>query len=136
MPVFNTLVIGSGVLVLFLARKRKKLPFALTLAGVLCTIVVVISTLLVNVPINSEIMNVWSVENPHADWAQVWDRWNFWHAFRTVLAVVAFVCQLVAVLAPTRWKYEQRARVSNSPGSFSRNSTPFLCYMPKKGSTP
>ena len=100
MPVFNTLVIGSGVLVLLLMRERKTLSFILTLVGVICTIVMVISTLLVNVPINSEIMNVWSAENPPADWAQVRDQWNFWHSFRTVLAVVAFVCQLGAVLAP------------------------------------
>ena len=100
MPVFNTLVIGSGILVLLLMRERKTLPFVLTLVGVLCTIVVVVSTLLVNVPINSEIINVWSAQNPPADWEQVRDRWNFWHAFRTVLAVVAFVYQLVAVLLP------------------------------------
>jgi uncharacterized membrane protein len=110
MPVFNTLVIGSGILVLLLTRERKTLPFALTLAGVLCTIVMVISTLLVNVPINSEIMNVWSVENPPADWAQVRDRWNFWHAFRTVLAVVAFVCQLVAVLVPIPMEVRAKGR--------------------------
>ena len=100
MPVFMTLVIGSGILVLLLMRERKTLSFILTLVGVICTIVMVISTLLVNVPINSEIMNVWSAENPPADWAQVRDQWNFWHSFRTILAVVAFVCQLVAVLAP------------------------------------
>jgi uncharacterized membrane protein len=100
MPVFMTLVIVSGILVLLLMRQRRTLPFVLALVGVLCTIVVVISTLLVNVSINSEIINVWSAQNPPADWEQVRDRWNVWHAFRTVLAVVAFACQLVAVLVP------------------------------------
>jgi uncharacterized membrane protein len=100
MPVFMTLVIVSGILVLLLMRQRRTLPFVLALVGVLCTIVVVISTLLVNVAINSEIINVWSAQNPPADWEQVRDRWNVWHAFRTVLAVVAFACQLVAVLVP------------------------------------
>ena len=100
MPVFITFVIVSGILVLLLMRQRRTLPFVLSLVGVLCTIVLVVSTLLVNVPINSEIINVWSAQNPPADWEQVRDRWNFWHAFRTVLAVVAFVCQLVAVLVP------------------------------------
>ncbi len=118
MPVFNTLVISSGILVLLLMRERKTLAFILTLVGVLCTIVVVISTLLVNVPINSEIMNVWSVENPPADWAQVRDRWNFWHTFRTVLAVIAFVCQLVAVLAPIPTQVRAKERLGRSEGGY------------------
>ena len=101
MPVFNTLVIVSGLLVaLLLIRDRKTWEFGLTAIGVVCTIALTTTTLLVNVPINSEIINAWSVKNPPADWAQVRDRWNLFHAIRTVLAVAALLCLLLAAMLP------------------------------------
>ena len=60
MPVVNTLIIVSGLAVLLLIRDRKSWTFGLTVLGVACTIVATTATLLVNVPINSEIINVWS----------------------------------------------------------------------------
>ena len=101
MPVFNTLVIVSGLLVaLLLIRDRKTWEFGLTAIGVVCTIALTTTTLLVNVPSNSEIINTWSVDNSPADWAQVRDRWNLFHAIRTVLAVVALFCLLLAAMMP------------------------------------
>ena len=101
MPVLDTLVIVSGLLVLFLIPDRKTWVFGLAVVGVACTTALTATTLLVNVPINSEIINVWSVENPPADWTEVRDRWNFFHGLRTVLAVVAFSCLLLATVLPT-----------------------------------
>ena len=100
MPVFNTLVIVSGLMVLLLIRDRRTWEFGLTAIGVVCTIALTTTTLLVNVPINSEIINAWSVKNPPADWAQVRDRWNLFHAIRTVLAVAALLCLLLAAMLP------------------------------------
>ena len=105
MPVLDTLVIASGLLVLFLTRHELKTPaFVLASVGVLCTVALTISTLLVNVPINAEIIDVWSVESPPSDWAEVRDRWNFYHGLRTVLAVAAFSCLLLASMMPARAK--------------------------------
>ena len=54
MPIFVTLVIASGLLILFLMRREfKSLVFALTLAGVLGTVALMICTVLVNVSINA-----------------------------------------------------------------------------------
>ena len=100
MPVLDTLVIVSGLVVLLLIRDRKTWVFGLTVVGVVCTIALTATTLLVNVPINSEIINVWSMNDPPADWAQVRDRWNLFHAVRTVLAVVALLCLLLAAMMP------------------------------------
>ncbi len=105
MPIFNTLVIVSGLMVLLLIRDRKTWVFALTAIGVLCTIALTTTTLLVNVPINSEIINTWSVNDPPADWAQVRDRWNLFHAIRTVLAIVALFCLLLAAMIPQATQY-------------------------------
>lgn len=43
-------------------------------------------------------MDVRLVESPLANWAEVRDRWNFFHGLRTILAVVALVCLLLAGL--------------------------------------
>ncbi|GAA1755346.1 hypothetical protein GCM10009767_13320 [Kocuria aegyptia] len=102
MPVLNTLVIAAGLLVLLLMTRapRTLAPGALafTAAGLACTIALTVTTVLVNVPINAEIISSWSVEHPPADWAQVRDRWNLFHAVRTVLALLAVGCLLVAML--------------------------------------
>ena len=101
MPPCLFLVISSGLLVLFLMRRETKTSaFVLTLVGVLCTVALTISTVLVNVPINAEIIDVWSVEHPPAGWAKVRDRWNFFHGLRTALAVVAYSCLLLAAVLP------------------------------------
>ena len=101
MPIFNTLVIVSGPLVVvLLIPHRKTWVFGLSAIGVVCTIVLTATTLLVNVPINSEIINTWSVDDPPTDWAQVKDRWNLFHAVRTVLALVALLCLLLAAMMP------------------------------------
>jgi uncharacterized membrane protein len=106
MPVVNTLVIGSGLLVvLSLMRDRKTWVFGLTALGVVCTIALTTTTLLVNVPINSEIINTWSVNDPPTDWTQVRDRWNLFHAVRTVLAVAALFCLLLAAMIPQPKQY-------------------------------
>ena len=111
MPVVNTLVIASGlVVVLLLIRDRKTWAFGLTGVGVACTIVAITTTLLVNVPIKSETINVWSVSDPPADWAQVRDRWNLFHAIRTVLAVAALFCLLLAMVVSQAARVPDRGR--------------------------
>ena len=114
MPIFNTLVIVSGLVVLLLIGDRKTWAFGLTVVGVVCTIALTTTTLLVNVPINSEIINTWSVNDPPADWVQVRDRWNLFHAIRTVLAIVALSCLLLAAMVPQPVRITQRAKRSGT----------------------
>ena len=94
-----TPTIAGGVLLLLLMRPRRSWPFALGAVGLLCILVALATTLLVNVPINAAQMR-WSPQAPPADWAAVRDRWQAAHALRTALAVVALGCQLLAAL---RW---------------------------------
>lgn len=88
------------------------------MVGVACTIVATITTLLVNVPINAEIINTWSVSNPPADRAQVRARWNLFHAIHTVLAVVALFCLLLAARMPQAVRATRQAQ--NGPGTHTR----------------
>ena len=61
----------------------------LALVAVALLVVVFVTTLAVNLPINSDQLS-WSVQQPPADWADVRDRWQIAHAIRTVAAVLAF----------------------------------------------
>jgi len=101
MPTLNTIAIVSALLVLLLLlRSRHTTAVALVATGFVCSAAVIIISLLVNVPINADIINNWSVETPPAAWAQIRDRWNWYHNLRTVFGVMAFVCQLFAALWP------------------------------------
>jgi hypothetical protein len=103
MPWLMGVALTAGSLVLLLLRPRIPVTFALTLAAVLCTAIIITTTLLVNVPINADMMTNWSASAPPTNWAQVRDRWNLFHAIRTVLALVAFGCHLsAAILVPSK----------------------------------
>lgn len=96
-------VVLSGLLILFLMGREFRSPaFVLTLTGVLCIIASIVTTLLVNVPINAEIMDTWSAQSPPADWAETRDRWNLFHVIRTVSMVAAFGCLLLAMVLTSR----------------------------------
>jgi uncharacterized membrane protein len=91
----------TGITSLAMSRREfRTTAFALTAAGMLCLIASIVTTLLVNVPINADIIETWSIENPPADWAEVRDRWNLFHAIRTALNALAFACLLLAATAP------------------------------------
>jgi len=79
----------------------------LALVAVALLVVVFVTTLAVNLPINSDQLS-WSVQQPPADWAEVRDRWQVAHAIRTVAAVLAFA---VLVTSAVRRREAARPRV-------------------------
>ena len=98
MPPLMTLAIFSGLATLVLIiRAYTTRVFALTAIGTLCSFVVAMSSLLVNVPINQEVLT-WSPAAPPVDWVVLRDRWWVWHNVRTILSVVGFSCQILAAL--------------------------------------
>lgn len=111
MPVFVFLTIASGLAVLvLLAPYRRTVVFGLTVVGLLCIVALTVTTLVVNVPINTAIIDTWSPAGPPPDWARTRDRWNLFHLIRTVLAVFALACLLLAALLPQpRWRGEPPA---------------------------
>ena len=100
MPALMTLAIFSGLAVLvLLARAYKTWGFTLTALGTLCSLALALSSLLVNVPINQEVLT-WSPAALPADWMQLRDRWWVWHNVRTILSLIGFSCQILAALTP------------------------------------
>jgi uncharacterized membrane protein len=55
------------------------------------------SSLLVNVPINQEVL-AWSPAALPDDWMQLRDRWWLWHNVRTILSTLGFGSQILAAL--------------------------------------
>ena len=50
----------------------------------------------VNIPINNRLMT-WNPAAPPANLTTVWSRWEQIHSFRTVLAIVAFAAEVIAL---------------------------------------
>ena len=98
MPWLMGFTFTAGLLLLIFMRQPRTGAFALAGLGVLCIAIVITTSVLVNVPINTAIMTTWSVEGPPANWTQVRDRWNVFHNIRTILAILAFGGHIGAVL--------------------------------------
>ena len=69
-----------------------------TLIGFVCTIGVIVVSLVFNIPINRRIRG-WSVDSVPAEFVDLRQRWNTFHAVRTALGVLALTCYIIAVLA-------------------------------------
>ena len=98
MPPLMTLAIFSGLaLLLLLARAHMTRVFTLIAIGTLCSFALAMSSLLVNVPINQEVLS-WSPSALPADWMELRDRWWLWHNVRTILSALGFGCQILGAL--------------------------------------
>jgi uncharacterized membrane protein len=99
-PYLYIAVIVFALIVLLLLILWQRMPVLIALAAVaaVASIAATVSTLLINVPINLEVLNTWSMQNPPLNWAAVRDRWDQAHAFRTAMMMLAFVCQILGVL--------------------------------------
>jgi uncharacterized membrane protein len=83
------------------AVKTRGRTFWLTATALALLLSVLVTTLVFNLPINSDQLH-WHVQAPPADWASVRDRWQIAHAVRTVLAVGAFGLLSAAAMSRTR----------------------------------
>ncbi len=89
-------LVATAFLVIFAAKRRGR-AFWLTLTALMLLVAAFVTTLLVNVPINTEQLT-WNVQAPPADWTSVRDRWQIAHAVRTGAAVLAFGCVSAAAM--------------------------------------
>jgi uncharacterized membrane protein len=97
---------------LLLIRQWRSAAFMLTLLALICALASTASSLLINVPINVDVINNWSVQNPPAYWSQSRDTWDQANVFRAILEVIGFAALVITVLLPTR---ETVAAVERAP---------------------
>jgi hypothetical protein len=98
MRILVPLALVSALILLALLPKRSA-AFALAVAGFMLMVCALVLTLAVEVPIDNQI-KLWTVATLPADWQAVRDRWEFYHALRTFVSIVA----LVSVTASTLFK--------------------------------
>lgn len=93
----------------FLELKTRGLGFWLMAGALALLLAALVTTLVVNVPINLA-EGGWNVRNPPGDWVGMRDRWQLGHAVRTVAALLAFgTLAVVAVRQPIRRRGSQAA---------------------------
>jgi uncharacterized membrane protein len=87
MSILMPLALLSTLPVLFLLYRQKSMPaFYLTLGGLALFVVALAITLLVNVPIDDQLMQ-WTAQTLPSDWEAVRDRWEFYHVLRTFVSL-------------------------------------------------
>ncbi|MGW7529004.1 anthrone oxygenase family protein [Streptomyces sp. NPDC054783] len=94
------------------AVKARGRTFWLTVAAFALLLSVLVTTVVFNLPINSDQLH-WNVQAPPPDWASVRDRWQIAHTVRTVAAVVAFGLLSAAAMSATHTNH----RPSQAPAS-------------------
>ncbi|TDD73194.1 DUF1772 domain-containing protein [Jiangella aurantiaca] len=87
----------AATVILVVAERRGGTGRRLLAAALVLLVAVLVITLAVNLPINSDQLD-WDVQVPPADWADVRDRWHIAHSSRTAAAALAFACLGLAAL--------------------------------------
>lgn len=101
-PLLMITSLAAALVVLYLAWQRKPLIRMLYGLAGLCLVAMIVSTLLINAPINSTI-DGWDAAAPPANWMELRDRWEFGHAIRSYIGLVG----LVSALAAAIWDADQ-----------------------------
>lgn len=102
LPAVSWLAIIAAVLWLVMLRhQRASLEFKVMLVATVAIIIGQVITFVINVPINNQ-LEAWSVAAPPPDARAIWSRWESAHVVRTVLWVVGFFLQVIAVVASAR----------------------------------
>jgi uncharacterized membrane protein len=98
MSIMMPLGIAGLIVLLFMAgRRRKKAHFYWLLSALVIFILVLVITLLIEVPIDNQI-RTWTPANVPGDWQAIRDRWQFYHTDRTFLSLAGMACFLMAVI--------------------------------------
>lgn len=91
-------LISTGLLLFWLRQRR--VTFSLTLIAALCFAGMLAVFALGNNPINQQVMT-WTPTTLPADWQQMRDAWDRFHAISSGLAALALVTLLIATLHDT-----------------------------------
>jgi len=84
----------SGIAALSIANSP--LGFGFRCAGMLNLLVIVLTTLIGTVPINKQVLN-WQPDAPPLHWKALIRRWAQLDVVRSVAAIMAFACFIIAV---------------------------------------
>lgn len=86
-PVLMITATLLGLLVIVLAFRRASSTRLVYVAAVACGVAMVVSTLVINAPINDAV-DAWNAATPPTDWQALRDRWELGHAIRSYVGLV------------------------------------------------
>ncbi len=86
-PVLMITATLLGLLVIVLAFRRASATRLVYVAAVACGVAMVVSTLVINAPINDAV-DAWRAAEPPGDWQVLRDRWELGHAIRSYVGLV------------------------------------------------
>ena len=89
-------VLGSALWAVLLRACWRTSEFWLVSGASLVMVCIAALTRAVNVPINNRLTS-WNAAAPPSDLSTIWARWEQIHSIRTVLAVVAFAAEVIAI---------------------------------------
>jgi uncharacterized membrane protein len=89
-------VLGSALWAVLLRARWRTGEFWLVSGASLVMVCIFAMTLAVNIPINKRLMT-WNAAAPPSDLSTVWAPWEQVHSTRTVLAIVAFAAEVIAL---------------------------------------
>jgi uncharacterized membrane protein len=101
MPVLMPLSGILAVALIILSREGTSLVLWLRVAAAFCIAITVVTTLLVNVPINTQTAT-WQLTNDPSEWHQMRARWHFFQAVRGGLFAFAFVLLTIPLVVLRR----------------------------------
>ncbi|HXQ70634.1 MAG TPA: DUF1772 domain-containing protein [Pyrinomonadaceae bacterium] len=87
----------STLPVLYLLSRRRPKAFHATLAGLMLFVVALLITLLIEVPLDMQFQG-WTLASLPANWQQLRDRWEFWHAVRSWVSMIGLALMLGGAL--------------------------------------
>ncbi len=94
------LIIGSvllGLVWLFLSRRApRRSEFWMVLIGTAAVVSILLMTVIVNAPINNQLMS-WSVDSPPENVRAVWEAWERTHTARTAVSLGALLILTLAL---------------------------------------
>lgn len=100
-PALMITALAFGIVVIVLAYQRSsnvRLFYTIAVVGL---VAMVVSTLLINAPINDAV-DTWNAAAPPADWQSLRDRWELGHVIRSYIGLIAVVVAQAAVIWDTK----------------------------------
>jgi len=95
-PMLIASVIFAVIWLVMIWQQRQSAEFWLVVATIVGMVIVFAVTGAVSAPINDTLMT-WSIDAPPAELKTVWAPWETANLYRTLAAVIAFICSVVAL---------------------------------------
>lgn len=98
-PILMVTALLSGLATTVLSVLNHLGTWPLFGVAAVCTMIMIISTIAINAPVNSAIEE-WDPENPPSYWRTQRDRWAVGHRLRSYVGLIALLSLVIAVVLP------------------------------------